>query len=57
MIFGINKAYCLCLDKREEHWLNLQEQCESKGIEFCRFLVGGGELFPEEKYDHVDISL
>ena len=57
MIFGTDKAYCLCLDKREEHWLNLQEQCESKGIKFCRFLVGGGELFPEEEYDHVDISV
>ena len=54
MITGVEKAYCLCLDKREEHWLDLKDQCESKGIEFYRFLVGEGELFPKEEYDHID---
>ena len=54
MVLGIEKAYCLCLDKREEHWLDLKRQCESKNIEFCRFLVGEGKLFPKEEYDHID---
>ena len=53
-MLGIKKAYCLCLDKREEHWLDLKEQCESKGLEFNRFLVGKGEIFPKEEYDLID---
>ena len=54
MVLGIEKAYCLCLDKREEHWLDLEKQCESKGIEFSRFLVGEGKLFPKDEYDRID---
>jgi len=50
----IKNAYCLCLDKRQEHWEDLQEQCESRGIKFHRFLVGKGELFPKEEYDYID---
>ena len=53
-MFGVQKAYCLCLDKRKEHWLDLKQQCESKGLEFNRFLVGKGELFPKEDYDLID---
>ena len=54
MMFGVKKAYCLCLDKREEHWLDLKKQVESKGLEFNRFLVGSGEIFPKEEYSHID---
>jgi len=50
----IKNAYCLCLDKRQKHWEDLQEQCESRGIKFHRFLVGKGELFPKEEYDYID---
>lgn len=50
----IKNAYCLCLDKRQEHWEDLQEQCESRGIKFRRFLVGKGELFPKKEYDYID---
>ena len=50
----LDKAICLCLDKRQEHWEDLKEQCESRGIEFIRFLVGKGEIFPEEEYDYID---
>ena len=53
-MLGLKKAYCLCLDKREEHWLDLKKQCESKGLEFNRFLVGKGEIFPKEEYDLID---
>jgi len=53
-MFGVKKAYCLCLDKREEHWLDLKKQVESKGLEFNRFLVGSGEIFPKEEYSHID---
>ena len=50
----IKDAYCLCLDKRQKHWEELREQCESRGIKFHRFLVGKGELFPKEEYDYID---
>lgn len=53
-MFGIKKAYCLCLDKRKEHWLDLKQQCESKGLEFNRFLVGEGAIFNKEEYDRID---
>ena len=53
-MFGIKKAYCLCLDKREGHWLDLKQQCESKGLEFNRFLAGKGKIFPEQEYDLID---
>jgi len=55
-MLGIKKAYCLCLDKREEHWLDLKQQCESKGLEFNRFLVGKGEIFDPDDYDRLDVS-
>jgi len=56
-MLGIKKAYCLCLDKREEHWLDLKRQCESKGLEFNRFLVGKGEVFNPEDYDRLDTAM
>ena len=56
-MFGIKKAYCLCLDKRKEHWLDLRQQCESKGLEFNCFLVGKGELFSTEEYDRIDTQI
>jgi hypothetical protein len=55
-MFGIKKAYCLCLDKRKEHWLDLKNQCESKGLEFNRFLAGDGKLLDSQEYDRVDIE-
>ena len=57
MMLGINKAYCLCLDKREEHWLDLEKQCLSKGLEFNRFLVGDGNIFNKEEYDRIDVLM
>ena len=54
-MFGINKAYCLCLDKRKEHWIDLKQQCESKGLEFNRFLVGDGKILEAGEYDRVDV--
>jgi len=56
-MFGVNKAYCLCVDKRKEHWLDLKQQCESKGLEFNRFLVGKGELFDIKEYDRIDTQI
>ena len=43
-MLGVEHAYCLCLDKREEHWEDLKEQCESKGIKFHPFIVGDGDI-------------
>ena len=55
-MFGIKKAYCLCLDKRKEHWLDLKNQCESKGLEFNRFIVGDGKILDSQEYDRIDIE-
>ena len=54
MEIKLDRAICLCLDKRQEHWEDLRQQCESRGIEFIRFLVGKGEIFPREEYDYID---
>ena len=48
MEIKLDKAICLCLDKRQEHWEDLREQCESRGIEFIRFLVGKGRFSPKK---------
>ena len=32
----VDKAICLCLDKRQEEWEDLQNHCESKGLKFDR---------------------
>ena len=56
-MLGVNKAYCLCLDKRKEHWLDLEKQCESKGIEFNRFIVGDGKILPPEEYSQLNTRL
>ena len=50
----IDKALCLCLDKRQDEWDELKEQCESHGIEFDPFVVGKGKLLPFESYDRID---
>ena len=50
----IDKALCLCLDKRQDEWDELKEQCESHGIEFDPFVVGEGKLLPFESYDRID---
>ena len=50
MVLGIDKAVCLCLDKRHEEWHELWKECEKKGIEFEPFLVGDGQMFSVEKY-------
>lgn len=52
----VDKAVCLCLDKRREEWEDLQNHCESKGLKFDRFLVGEGDIFSESEYNHVDIK-
>ena len=52
----IEKAICLCLDKRKEHWEGLENQCVLKGIPFEKFMVGKGEIFPKDQYDYIDDS-
>ena len=54
MEFKIEKAICLCLDKRKEHWEDLENQSILKGIPFEKFVVGKGEIFPKDQYDHID---
>ena len=46
-------AICLCLDKRKEHWLRLEEQCVDSKIKFHRFIAGDGSD-PELSYDYID---
>ena len=54
MDMQIDKALCLCLDKRHEEGHDLWNQCESRGIEFDPFLVGDGLMFSVEKYGRID---
>lgn len=44
---------CLSLDKRKEHWQELQQKFEDLGCEFYPFICGNG-LDPELKYDQID---
>ena len=53
----IEKAICLCLDKRKEHWEDLENQCALKGIPFEKFMVGKGEIFPKDQYDYNCVGL
>jgi len=53
-MLGIDKAVCLCLDKRKEEWLDLEKQCLAKGLEFERFVVGDGKTLDASEYDRVD---
>ena len=54
-MLGIEKAICLCLDKRKDEWEDLQRQCESKGIEFEKFIVGDGKTLDPDMYDRIDV--
>tara|TARA_Y100000361_G_scaffold144765_1_gene153159 strand:- start:2147 stop:2863 length:717 start_codon:yes stop_codon:yes gene_type:complete len=54
MMLGVKHAYCLCLDKRKEHWEDLKEQCESKGIKFHPFIVGDGDIFDKDQYNRIN---
>ena len=53
-MLGIDKAICLCLDKRQKEWLDLEKQCLSKGIEFEKCIVGDGTMFKPCQYDRID---
>ena len=53
-MLGIEKAICLCLDKRKEEWEDLERQCNSRGIEFEKFIVGDGNILGEDLYDRID---
>ena len=55
-MLGIEKAICLCLDKRKDEWEDLQRQCESKGIEFEKFIVGDGKTLDPDMYDRIDVE-
>lgn len=48
------KAFCLCLDERLDHWLELEKQVNNSGLEFESFVAGDGITFPLERYDYVD---
>lgn len=56
-MLNIKNAFCLCLDKRQEHWEELRLQCESKGIKFNPYIVGDGEILPPEMYDRIDTPI
>ena len=53
-MLGIEKAVCLCLDRRKDEWEDLRKQCESKGIDFEPYVVGEGNLLNNEEYDRID---
>jgi len=47
-------AICLCLDKRKEHWKDLQKQAEELDIPFIPFVCGDGSD-KELVYDSIDV--
>lgn len=51
----IDRAICLCLDKRCGEWASLLEQCEKVNIEFIPF-VAGQEHYPWLAYDRRDVD-
>jgi len=53
-MLGIEKAICLCLDKRKDEWEDLERQCNSKGIEFEKYIVGDGHILEKSLYDRID---
>tara|TARA_R110002051_G_scaffold62600_2_gene114285 strand:- start:1400 stop:2122 length:723 start_codon:yes stop_codon:yes gene_type:complete len=53
-MLGIEKAICLCLDKRQNEWEDLERQCNSKGIEFEKYIVGDGHILERSLYDRID---
>ena len=53
-MLGIEKAICLCLDKRKDEWEDLERQCNSKGIEFEKYIVGDGRILEKSLYDRID---
>jgi hypothetical protein len=55
-MFGIEKAICLCLDKRKDEWEDLERQCNAKGIEFEKFIVGDGDILDKDLYDRIDTN-
>ena len=48
-------AICLCLDKRIDEWSKLEEDCNSRGIKFHKFIAGDGSN-KELKYDYIDVE-
>tara|TARA_Y100000310_G_scaffold344177_1_gene455549 strand:+ start:134 stop:889 length:756 start_codon:yes stop_codon:yes gene_type:complete len=51
----IDKAICLCLDTRQEHWLELEEDLGNVGIKMERFIAGDGKTLDCE-YDVIDTN-
>jgi len=54
MGLNIEKAFCLCIDKRQEYWEDLENQCILKGIPFEKFVTGNGKILPQHMYDYID---
>lgn len=48
-----DKAICLCLDKRKEHWQKLKGQLEILGEDMVTYVCGDGSD-SELKYDQID---
>ena len=54
MGINIEKAFCLCIDKRQKHWQELEDQCVSKDIPFEKFIAGKGDILDGMDYDYID---
>lgn len=54
-INDIEKAVCLCLDKRKESWIELEADLHKVGIKMDRFIVGDGKTLDCE-YDLIDTN-
>lgn len=52
-LFGIERAVCMCLDKRRDQWDSVLSQLRGVGIDAKPFVMGDGKLL-DVHYDHVD---
>lgn len=50
----IDKAICLCVDKRQKFFQSIQNQLKRVNIPAKLFIAGDGKLLPNIKYDHID---
>ena len=55
-MLGVKHAYCLCLDKRKEHWEDLKEQCELK-LNFTNDLYSSKIETYEEEFEYLNKAL
>jgi hypothetical protein len=52
----IDKAICLCIDKRQKFFQSIENQLNKINIPYKLFIAGTGSLLSNIKYDHIDTN-